>query len=67
MPRLDGARPVRRRRTLDPKLKVILTSGDNEQDATSSFVGEGLAGVIQKPFMLRDLEAILRKTVNGEI
>jgi two-component system cell cycle sensor histidine kinase/response regulator CckA len=65
MPRLDGAETFRQLRTLNPNLKVILTSGYNEQDATSSFVGKGLAGFIQKPFMLRDLEAMLRRTLGG--
>ena len=66
MPRLDGDETFRELRTLNPNLKVILTSGYNEQDATSRFVGQGLAGFIQKPFMLRDLEAMLRKTLNGD-
>jgi len=66
MPRLDGAETFRRLRQMNPNLKVILTSGYNEQDATGRFVGEGLAGFIQKPFMLRDLEAILRMAINGK-
>ncbi len=65
MPRLDGAETFRQLRIQNPNLKVILTSGYNEQDATSRFVGQGLAGFIQKPFMLRDLEAMLRKTLGG--
>jgi len=65
MPRLDGAETFRKLRTLNPNLKVILTSGYNEQDATSRFVGKGLAGFIQKPFMLRDLEAMMRRTLGG--
>jgi PAS domain S-box-containing protein len=65
MPRLDGAETFRKLRNLNPDLKVILTSGYNEQDATSRFVGKGLAGFIQKPFMLRDLEAMLFRTLGG--
>jgi two-component system cell cycle sensor histidine kinase/response regulator CckA len=65
MPRLDGAETFRQLRIQNPNLKVILTSGYNEQDATSRFVDQGLAGFIQKPFMLRDLEAMLRKTLGG--
>jgi CheY-like chemotaxis protein len=63
MPRPDGAETFRQLRILNPTLKVVLTSGYNEQDATSRFLGQGLAGFIQKPFMLRDLEVLIRKTM----
>ena len=32
-----------------PGVRVILSSGYNEQDVTQRFVGKGLAGFIQKP------------------
>ena len=63
MPRMDGEETFRELRTIDPDVHVILTSGYNEQDATSHFVGKGLAGFIQKPFTLRGLEAKLRETL----
>ncbi|MCF8099930.1 MAG: response regulator [Desulfarculaceae bacterium] len=50
MPRMDGVEAFRQLRKLNPQVKVILSSGYNEQDATNRFVGKGLAGFIQKPF-----------------
>ncbi len=63
MPRMDGEETFRELRALDPDVRVILTSGYNEQDATSRFVGAGLAGFIQKPFTLDDLRTRLREAL----
>jgi PAS domain S-box-containing protein len=50
MPRMSGEETFRELRKLRPGVKVILTSGYNEQDATDRFAGKGLAGFIQKPY-----------------
>ena len=60
MPRMDGEETFRELRQLDSQVHVILTSGYNEQDATNRFVGERLAGFLQKPFTMQDLESKLR-------
>ncbi len=55
MPHMDGEECFRELRHLDPTVRVLLTSGYNEQDATDRFVGKGLAGFIQKPYRPADL------------
>ncbi len=60
MPRMDGEEAFRELRRLDPRVRVILTSGYDEQETTNRFVGERLAGFLQKPFTLQDLERKLR-------
>ncbi len=50
MPRLDGKGCFRELRRVNKDVKVILSSGYNEQEATSHFSGKGLAGFIQKPY-----------------
>jgi PAS domain S-box-containing protein len=57
MPRMDGEECFRGLRHLDPHVRVLLTSGYNEQDATERFVGKGLAGFIQKPYRPSELLA----------
>ncbi|MHB9026694.1 MAG: PAS domain-containing hybrid sensor histidine kinase/response regulator [Armatimonadota bacterium] len=52
MPHMNGEEAFREMRKVRPELPVILTSGYNEQDATNSFQGKGLAGFLQKPFQL---------------
>jgi two-component system, cell cycle sensor histidine kinase and response regulator CckA len=55
MPGLDGAQAFYEMRRLNPDVKVILSSGYNEQDVTHRFVGKGLAGFIQKPYTMAKL------------
>ncbi len=59
MPHLDGGQVFREIRKIDPDVRVILTSGYSEQDATQEFVGKGLAGFIQKPFGFEELSKIV--------
>ncbi len=50
MPHMNGEETFRELRRINPSVKVILSSGYNEQDATNRFAGKGLAGFIQKPY-----------------
>jgi len=61
MPHMDGEQCFREMRRLKPDVKVIMSSGYNEQEVTQKFVGKGLAGFIQKPYKLSVLkEAIIK-------
>jgi len=68
MPRLSGAEAYARIRSIRPEVPTLLSSGYNEQDATSRFAGKGLAGFLQKPWTAQSLveavERVLRS--NGE-
>jgi PAS domain S-box-containing protein len=57
MPSLSGEETFRKLRQIQPEVRVLLTSGYNEQDATNHFVGKGLAGFLQKPFRMDALVA----------
>jgi len=50
MPKMNGEECFRHLRQINPDIKVILSSGYNEQEATSRFTGKGLAGFLQKPY-----------------
>lgn len=63
MPRLDGYACYCELRRLNPDVKVIMSSGYNEQEVSSHFVGQGLAGFVQKPYKSADLIAIIRKVL----
>ncbi|MDP6634921.1 MAG: response regulator [Phycisphaerae bacterium] len=60
MPHMDGEQAFRELRCIDPEVRVIMSSGYNEQDVTQRFVGKGLAGFIQKPYELEKLVETLR-------
>jgi len=66
MPKLDGKECFRELRRLNPKVRVILSSGYNKQEATSQFVGQGLAGFIQKPYSLDALMKIMKSVKQVE-
>lgn len=61
MPNMGGDEAFHEMRRIREDVRVILTSGYNEQDATSRFVGRGLAGFIQKPFQLNALVTKVRE------
>jgi len=61
MPRMDGLATFSRLREIKPDVQVILASGFSEQDATSRFSGQGLAGFIQKPYSMERLQRELSR------
>ncbi len=65
MPHLDGEACFRELRRIDPNVKVIMTSGYNEQEVVSRFVGKGLAGFVQKPYKTADLMPVVQNALDG--
>jgi len=60
MPHLDGEEAFRELRRIRNDLRVILSSGYNEQDVVQRFAGKGLTGFIQKPYQLGKLREVLQ-------
>ena len=63
MPRLSGEEVFREMRRIRGDVRVILSSGYNEHEVTQRFVGQGLAGFVQKPYTLEKLREILRRVL----
>jgi PAS domain S-box-containing protein len=63
MPRMDGETAFHIMRGIRPDVKIILSSGFAEQQASERFAGKGLAGFLQKPFRLSDLELELLRVL----
>jgi len=61
MPHLDGEGTFRELRLLCPELRVVLMSGFNEHEASHRFVGQGLAGFLQKPFRVENLRERMKE------
>ncbi|MFW5738786.1 MAG: PAS domain S-box protein [Myxococcota bacterium] len=55
MPRMGGEETFREVRKRDSAVRVLLSSGFNEQEAIHRFAGRGLAGFIQKPYTPAEL------------
>ena len=65
MPHLDGEACYRELRQVRPDVRVILSSGYNEQDVVNRFAGKGLAGFVQKPYTSEELLAKVREALDG--
>ncbi len=65
MPYMNGEEVFREIKKIRKDIRVILSSGFNEQDATNRFAGKGLAGFIQKPFQIGKLLEKIREVMNG--
>ena len=63
MPHLDGEQTYRELRLIKPDVKVVMSSGYNEQEVTQRFAGKGLAGFIQKPYKLSTLRDVIARVV----
>jgi CheY-like chemotaxis protein len=65
MPVMGGEEALGEMQKIRPGVRIILSSGYNEVEATRRFSGRGLAGFIQKPYTATDLAHKL-KAVLGD-
>lgn len=61
MPGMGGEEVFCQLRQINPDVKVIVSSGYNEQEVVVRFAGKGLTGFIQKPYTLEALKEALAK------
>ena len=65
MPGLSGEDTFEALRQIDPAVRVLLSSGYSEAEATRRFVGRGLAGFLQKPYRPGALIESVRRALGG--
>jgi len=63
IPDLNGEQILAAMRKIQPTVRVILSSGHDEQDLENCLREKGLAGFIRKPYQLNDLVTELKKTL----
>jgi len=63
MPKMDGEEAFQELSRLKSDVKVILSSGYNEQNVIQQFAGNGPAGFIQKPYTLTTLREALSRVL----
>ncbi|GFO64176.1 PAS domain-containing protein [Geomonas paludis] len=66
MPNLDGEQTFRELRALKPDVKVIMSSGYNEQEVSLKLAGAGLSGFIQKPYKVLEMSRKLSEVLGGQ-
>jgi len=67
MPVISGEETLRRLQVADPNVRVLLTSGYNEDEAVERFAGRGLAGFIQKPYTAAALAERVKEALRQQI
>lgn len=66
MPHLSGAEVFEEIRRMRTDARVIVTSGYNEQEATSRLSGTAFAGFIQKPYTPQALVAKVSEVIGSQ-
>lgn len=65
MPVMDGVECLRELKILNPDVRVILSSGYNQQDVESRIHSDEIAGYLKKPYGLKALRAVVREVLKG--
>ena len=63
MPKMNGEEAFLEMKRMRNDVRIILSSGYNEHDATHRFAGKGLSGFIQKPYRSSELMEIIRQVL----
>jgi PAS domain S-box-containing protein len=66
MPGLSGEETLQQLLQIQPEVRVILTSGYNELEATRRFAGQGIASFIQKPYQTLVLVQKMREVLESK-
>lgn len=64
MPRMNGAAAFQEMRRIRPSVKVLLSSGYDERTASRKFREKDLAGFIQKPYHIQELQEKLWRVLS---
>jgi PAS domain S-box-containing protein len=65
MPIMSGEETLRHLQSIQPNVKVLLSSGYNEIEAVQRFASRGLAGFIQKPYTTRQLAEKIKEVLDA--
>ena len=65
MPRMDGEHTFAELRQARPDVRVLITSGYDEQESTRRFSGGGIAGFVQKPLRHDELLNAVKRALAG--
>lgn len=61
MPGMSGAETYQEIKKIDPKVKIIISSGYDEEDAGKTFLRQEATGFLQKPYKMNHLVTKVRE------
>lgn len=64
MPEVNGIEAFRKMKQLDPKVKILLSSGYTQESEAQSILNEGALGFIQKPYAVNELLSKIRSILD---
>jgi len=62
---MGGAETLRMLREIDPRVKGIVSSGYSNDPVMAEYRNYGFAGVVAKPYRVRDLGEVVFRVING--
>lgn len=65
MPELNGPEAFRRLKEINPEVKVLFSSGYDEQTQSQDILNEGVIGFLQKPYGVNDLLSKIRTVIDS--
>jgi len=66
MPKKDGQATFEELRRIRSDIKIIISSGYDEQEITQRFFGKRLSGIIKKPYQLENLAKVLTEVCKAQ-
>ena len=64
MPKMGGVEAFDRLKEVNPRIKVLISSGCSLNDQVMDVIGRGCSGFIQKPFRFKDLSYKMREVLD---
>ena len=64
---MGGAEAIRHLRQIDPAIRAIVSSGYSTDAVMANFREHGFIGVLEKPYGLRKLQAVLGAVITGKV
>lgn len=62
---IGGPETLKKLRQVDPEVKAIVASGFSNEMIMSRYSSYGFAGLISKPYMIKELDELLQKIIMG--
>ena len=66
MPNMDGITAMGEIHSIRPDIKVIISSGFNEEELSERITGQAPSGFIRKPYNMDVLETEIRRVMQAE-
>lgn len=65
MPDIDGSELFENLKKINPKIKVIVSTGYTREEPIKELMAKGAVGFIQKPYTMRQLASVFKKITNS--